>query len=36
MDKLLELLEANGRAQPEELAKSLECSVEEVEEKIEK
>ncbi|MFB6345164.1 MAG: Lrp/AsnC family transcriptional regulator [bacterium] len=34
MDKLLSLLETNGRATPEELADSLDVSVQEVKEKI--
>ncbi len=36
MDKLLELLEVNGRARPEELAKTLDRDVQEVKNQIEK
>jgi DNA-binding Lrp family transcriptional regulator len=35
MDKLLKLLETNGRADPEELAEALELTPDEVEDKIE-
>lgn len=34
MNKLLKLLESNGRAQPEKLAETLDCSVEKIKEKI--
>lgn len=34
MDKLLNILEVNGRAKPEELAESVDMSVDEVKEKI--